>query len=298
MPVRNKEADSKTQTKEVSFMPSNLETIDRAFFNWLHDDLGIFSTTNKGWKKVPIIWVSAERAFQIKKDKNLRDSTGALALPLITLERTSVEKSAAKHGVVTANIPPVNDYRGGSIKVARRIQQEKTSLFAASENFRSSGNINSPNVSSNGNQLWYPKKNRAIVYETITSPLPTYVNVSYSLLIKVEYQQQLNEILTPFLTRTGQINNFFISHDGHRFEGFLPSDFAAGNNLADLGEEERKYETKIDVRILGHLVGEDKNQERPKVVIRENAVKVRFPRERVALDDEHPSDHEGQFYRE
>ena len=47
MPVRNNEADSKTQTKEVSFMPSNLETIDRAFFNWLHDDLGIFSTTNK-----------------------------------------------------------------------------------------------------------------------------------------------------------------------------------------------------------------------------------------------------------
>jgi len=298
MPVRNKEAEASTQTKEVSFMPSTLETIDRAFFSWVDEELNIFSTTNKGWEKVSTIWVSAERAYQIKNDKDLRDSTGVLHLPLITLERTSVLKDPSKHGVVTANIPPTNDYRGGSIKVARRIQQDKTSLFAANENFRCHGNINAPTVSKNGNQLWYPSKNAAIVYETITSPLPTYVNVTYALMIKTEYQQQLNEILTPFLTRTGQINNFFINHDGHRFEGFLPNDFAAGNNLADMGEEERRYETKIDVRILGHLVGEDKNQERPKVVIRENAVKVRFPRERVALDDEHPRKDEGQYYRE
>ena len=100
-------------------------------------------------------------------------------------------------------------------------------------------------------------------------------------------------MLTPFLTRTGQINNFFISHDGHKFEGFLPKDFGANNNVADLGEDERMFETKMDIRVLGHLIGSGNNQEKPKIVIRENAVQIRFPKERVMLGDEHP-DTEGK----
>ena len=59
----------------------------------------------------------------------------------------------------------------------------------------------------------------------------------------------------------------------------------AGNNLAGLGEEERKYETKIDIKVLGYLLGEGKNQETPKMVITENAVEVKIPREKVILGD-------------
>ena len=49
--------------------------------------------------------------------------------------------------------------------------------------------------------------------------------------------------------------------------------------------EHRLYETKIDIKVLGYVMGEANNSEQPKVVIRENAVDVKFPRERVVFGD-------------
>ena len=112
-------------------------------------------------------------------------------------------------------------------------------------------------------------------------PVPTYINVTYSVTLKGEYFQQINDMLTPFITKTGQINNFFINADGHKFEGFLPQNFAQNNNVANLGEDERMFETKIDVRVLGYLIGAGKNEDRPKMTIRENAVEIKIPREQV-----------------
>mgnify|MGYP003113102264 CR=1 FL=1 len=286
--------------REFIVQPSSLETMDQAIYNWLYEELRIHSTTNKGRKRIPVIWVSAERAYQIKNDKDIRDGNGNLKLPLITVQRTSITKDSTMHGRLTAHIYPINDPRGGTVTVARRVQQEKTSLFAANEGARLRGGgrdtNNSDDVSpgafasgSVGNgQLYYPRNNNLIVYQTISIPLPVYVNLTYSITLKAEYQQQINEMLTPFLVKTGQINQFIMYNEGHRFEGFLPKDFGLNNNVAELGEEERMFETKFDIRVLGHLIGEGDNQETPKVVVRENAVKVRIPRERVITQDEHP----------
>ena len=278
--------------REELIMPSTLETIDRAFYGWVNESLNIFATTQKGWEKVPVIWVSAERSFQIKDNKELRDKQGKLILPLITIDRTSIVKDSTQPGKVTANIPfswgsdDSRFYRGGSITVARRIQQEKTSNYASADSAKKRGAIGETTVGHG--QLNFPRKNKKVVYETITAPLPVYVNVSYSLKIRAEYQQQINEILTPFIVKTGQINNFSLSYNNHRYEGFLPKDFGSNNNVADMGEDERSFETTIDIRVLGHLVGSNDNQETPKIVRRENFVQIRMPRERVILQDEHP----------
>ena len=53
--------------KEVQFMPSTIETIDFALYDWLNEDLEVFCTTNEGWKRVPLIWSMPERSFQIKR---------------------------------------------------------------------------------------------------------------------------------------------------------------------------------------------------------------------------------------
>ena len=75
--------------------------------------------------------------------------------------------------------------------------------------------------------------------------------------------------------------------------------------MQDLGEDERMFETKLDIRVLGHLIGQGNNQEKPKIVIRENAVKFLFPRERVVMGDEHPdtggeppASRKDRFYRD
>ena len=278
--------DADGNLKELIFMPSTIETIDQAFFNWVDETMNPSSTTNKGFKKVPVIWISAERAYQIKKDKDLRDKNGAVKLPLMIVNRTEVAKDASFKGVAWAHIPNMNDGmrgpRGGALTVARRINQEKTSNFVNADSKRKFGTLSS--ATTGHGQENFPFANPGkVVYETMTMPIPVYVSVKYDVIVRTNYQQQLNEITTPFMTATGQINNFFINHEGHRFEGFIQDNFIQSMDVT--GEEESSYETKLEFRILGYLLGGGINDERPKIAIRENAVEIRMPRERVIVGD-------------
>ena len=284
-------------------MPSTLEPIDYAIYEWLNDSMDLHTSTQDGFENVPVIWAAAERAVQVKRDKDLRDQDGALILPLITIERTTVSKDLSRKGTAWANIPPVGDEKGGSITIARRIKQDKTANFANADSWRKSSNTNS---GVGVNQRTYPKvdahgrpiKNNKTVYETITIPMPVYLDVTYSISIKTEYQQQMNDLVTPFMTRTGGVNYFTAKYDGHRFESFIQPSFAQQNNISAMETENRRYETKIDIKALGYIIGEGKNQEQPKMVIRENAVEVKLPREKVIIG--HIQEHIDKrgFYRE
>tara|TARA_R110000824_G_scaffold120245_3_gene275328 strand:+ start:390 stop:1259 length:870 start_codon:yes stop_codon:yes gene_type:complete len=261
------------ELKEVSFMPSTLETIDRALFKWLDEELDISSTTNKGWNKVPVIWAGSERAHQLKRDKDVRDSSGVLKLPMITVSRESVVKDPNSKGVAWAHIPNKNDAKGGAITTARRIGQMKTANFKNAFSYREFKDYN------------FPTNKRLTVYETVTMPTPTYINLMYDIKIRAQYQQQINEILTPFIVKTGQIDNFFMEYDSHRFEGFIQGNFGQGNNIASMSDNERTYQTTISAKILGYLIGEGSNDERPKITIRENAVTLVQMRERTSLGE-------------
>jgi len=201
--------------REYQLMPSTLETIDQALYNWLEGDLDIFATTNTGWKKVPLTWVSAERAYQVKHNKDLRDSYGVLKLPAITIERSSIVKDPTKKGIYQAHIPPNKDAKGGAINITRRINQSKTGDFANADAYKTQPNfgIGGPMMG----QENFPYNNKKVVYETLSMPVPTYINVTYSITLQGEYFQQINEMLTSFIVKTGQINNFFIEADGHKF---------------------------------------------------------------------------------
>ncbi len=98
--------------KEFPLEPSTLEIIDGAMLKWINESIDVNSNTNKGWKKVPVIWVSAERAHQLKRDRDLRDNLGAVILPVITLERVTMTKDARR--APFGNLFPENDAKGGS----------------------------------------------------------------------------------------------------------------------------------------------------------------------------------------
>lgn len=262
-----------SKLREIPFQPSTIETIDYAITDWVRE-LEIHSTTSKGWKPVPVLWVAAERSFSVKNNKDLRDSGGALKLPVMSIERTSMTKDPSRKGTAWGNVPPDNDHKGGSIVVARRIQQKKSSAFASVKTKDIFG------------QKTFPYKNNNIVYETITIPMPVYVELTYKVSVRTEYQQQMNQIMQPFITKTGGINYFTVKRDNHRFEGFMPDDFSLESNVSEMGEDQRYYQTTFDVKILAYLIGAGENQDTPKTVIRENAVEVKIGRERSVLQDE------------
>jgi len=272
-------------TKEfVEHRQVGIEQADRAIHKWLDEKMNVHCNTNKGWKKVRVKWVAGERSHVSKAVKEMRDSSGALILPIITLQRNGIKKDPAMKGTAWAHIPEVLDEQGGSLQISRRINQKKTSEFTNSTIKR---RHKQPNFRT--------RKSEKVVYETVSVPMPTYVEIQYEISIWTEYQQQMNEILEPFITRRGGVNNFSISHDGLRYEAFMDSDFSTQSNVGELGADERKYEAKVNIRVLATLIGDGSNADKPRVSVRESAVEVKMSRERVIFDDEGEQHYDGKY---
>jgi len=268
--------------QEITFQSSTIETIDLAFYNWINSEMDLYASYPEGWKKVPITWVSAERTHQMKNDKDIRDSSGMIIYPIMTIERKSINKDPQKTGSIPANLRPINDERGGTITIARRINQEKTSNFQNADSLKNGITRRDTKVYPLNSNYQQRKK---VVYQTITIPIPVHVNVTYQINIKTDYQQQLNELTTPFFTRNGNTRYIQLTQDGHKYDAFIKGDFTFENNASSLNEERKTYSSSITVEVIGYLIGDDKNQIKPKMVVRENAVEVKFPREKVIIGE-------------
>jgi hypothetical protein len=272
---------------ENYIMPSTLENIDSALYEWVNETLNIHTISNEGWKKVPVIWSNAERAFMIKNFKDRRDDEGTLVYPLITIERTSVEKNLSKKDSFGVSIFAPPDVKGGVIAISRQIQHEKTKEFVNNDTYRIMGQKN------------FPKQDRTntAVYEILYTPYPVFLDIAYDITLRTEYLQQMNEIVVPFMTKTGGINSFMLKKNGHKYESFIQSNFNLESNASSLNDQERIFTTKVQIKVLGYLLGQDKNDPQPKVVVRETAAKFRFQREKVIVGD--MPEHIGKegFYR-
>lgn len=257
------------ESNQVSIEPSTIETIDLAIYEWLDKIMNIHTNTNRGWKKTPVIWVAAERAHQIKFDRTLRDINGNFILPAITLQRDNITKSLTKKGTFYANVPP-DDFRGGVVTVAKLVSQEKSNNYAKNNNFRKTIQYN------------VKEKNKKIIYEITKIPLPVYIDVKYTITVNTEYQQQINEIIQPFMTYTSGINHFMISKEQHKYEAFFDKDssFKNGGNITKLEEQNRLFTTEFSINVLGYLLGAGANSEKPKITTSETVVEIKIPREK------------------
>jgi len=253
----------------VNVSPSNIETIDAAFLNYV-EGLNTHCTTINGWEKIPVIWSSAERSFQIKNNKAIRDANGSLIPPIISIERVSSTKDPNNKGGFFANLSPKND----SYIITKILNQDKTSNFANADSLKASGQIN----------FITSKKNKKQVYQHLSVPIPIYITVQYKISILTNYQSQMNEAVQPFMARTAQ-NYFLIKSDDHKYECFMEQNFEQ-ESISSLNEEERKYKTSISVKVLGYLIGEGNNQEKPQIIIEENAVEVKIPKENLTFIQE------------
>ena len=268
----------------IPYRPATLENIDFAMGKWLGDKVKNFVESHKDWKKVPVLWVSAERAYQMKHDQSLRDSFGALILPIMTFERTGVEKDLGRKGVIQANLPEKNDPIGGvggRFTVAKEINVDKTGDYADAVSARKFGDVGSGKVNFNTRG----RRTKKIVYDIYSIPTPVYLNVTYEVNIRTRYQEQMNQLLTPFVVYSGAVTQFIIEHEQHKYEAFFDSNYTFDNNVASLGEDERIYNTKITINVLGYVFGEGKNRDRPYFSRRENPVEIVLPSERVIVGD-------------
>ena len=258
---------NKDLPEKIYFEPSTIENIDKSVLDYVAS-LELRVDTNEGVRLVPIVWGTSERSYISKGSESLRDKHGMLKLPIISIKRSSVAKPLASKGVFQGNVPEKNDQQGGSLIVSRKINQENTNNFAKADAKRSTGQEN------------YPRVNTKIVYQTVTVPMPVNVEITYEIVLRTEYQQQMNNLMLPFITAPGTINYVNLESNGHRYEGFIQDQYGSRDNLTNYSSEERKFETSINLRVIGYLVGHGINREKPHFSVSENAVEVKIPRPR------------------
>jgi hypothetical protein len=251
--------------------PSKIENIDLAVYKWLDEVIDLHCTTNKGWNKTPVIWVSGERSFQIKNNKDLRQNDGSFILPAITIKRTGINKDLKTKGIFPGNVVP-NIFKDDYI-IVKQINQDKTSNFA---NADSQKLFRQPN---------FKRENKKVVYGFRSIKFPVQAIFEYEITLRTEYQLQMNELTQPFIVFTGAGNYFVIENEGHRFEANLDPAYAIENNGDKLEQDERSFKTTIKLNVVGHLVNSGANENGPNIIYRENAVEVKIPREYVVTDD-------------
>ncbi len=275
--------------KEMTLEPSTIETVDQALFDLVDNGFDLHTKTNAGFKKVPVLWIFPERSFNVK-NKEIRDNVGKLKLPLITVERSSFAKDPTFKGGYQANLfnntSGPQGYRKYQRVVKRKISQSQTRKKAATKSF------------DKNKQYHHPSDNKKVIYEETYMPIPVWINATYTITLRTEYQQQMNDLMTPFATRTGNINSMLAKHNGHQYEVFIQSDFNQSNNLANLGEDERAFLTKITVKVLGYLLGDGINEEAPKIITKETVVEVKLIRERTIVGDKKPWETDNDKYRD
>ena len=270
----------------VHFEISTIETIDKSVLNFV-ESLNLSTNTNKGFKPVPVVWGTAERSFQSKRGREIRDSQGLLVLPIISIRRASFEKNLQSPGVFQGYVPESQDEQGGSLGVRRTIFQEKTIKFANADSQR----LNNGQKNSTPTSL----ANKKVVYKTVSVPMPVNIEAMYEITIRTEYQQQMNDLMTPFITKPGTINYVSLREGDHRYEGFIQSDYSSNDNLSDFSQDERRFETKINFKVIGYVISEGPNREKPYYAVKENAVEIKMPRERISLA-EIPEHEYGSYY--
>jgi len=274
MPKRTK-LDQKLDAT-YSMRPSTLEDIDAALFGFVNDDLNVFCTTNSGFEKVPVVFASPERAFSIKDDPDHRPNGRTLEYPMISIVRGQLMNNPSNKGRYGVYIPPYFGFykRGGSIPIARMVNQDKTREHA------------NATAKKRYDQSTFPFDNKKVVYDTLYVPMPTFVEVVYEIKMITEYQQQMNEIIAALMAKFSTPVAFKIEHEGNTYEVFGDETFSNEGNNAGLDVDERIFKSTTTLTVLGYIIGEDKNSEVPAVIRRESAVKVTIGRERVVVGDE------------
>lgn len=256
-------------------LPScGIEDVDKALFDTLDQEVK-FSVTNTKTSesvRVPIIFASGEKWAMLKKGRALRDKTGALILPLITIRRVLVEQSLTDD--ITGR--GINQ-QTGELVIKRQLS---TSDRAYQNLINKLGIPNQANVSDATATLstlrntkaneddvdvrmggWMAPKFGQNIWEIITIPSPQFFTATYEITFWTQYTIHMNQLLQKLMSSylpTGNGNLRLDSPKGYWFVAkVLNNQFTPEDNADDMSDQERILKYKFSVKVPGYIVASD-----------------------------------------
>jgi hypothetical protein len=256
--------------EDIEVPPCTIEDVDRVIFNLFNDEIPLYYTHKGDSKRIPVIFATGERFAILRRKRPLRDKSGTLILPLISIMRSGIDQDVSR-GLGPGQGGPIiikqklseNDAQYQQVinhlnlknqdnlntithfinedrkidalpgTVASRRSAAKTPLAALQ------GNLLEPNLNKNITEIW-------------ELPPVKHYNASYEITFWSQYTQQMNNMLSSVMSsyQDNRRRTFRLeTPEGYWFVAYVIGSMTPGNNYDDFADNERivRYSFNIDV---------------------------------------------------
>jgi len=260
---------------DIEIPPCTVEDVDRSVFNLFDKQLPFQAKSNsEGIKRIPVIFATGERFAVLRRKEPLRDKTGAIILPLISIMRSGI------------NQDPDNGISGGQtspIVIKRRLSKDnpiykrlinENRLKNQDENADASHNLtpvgggaipgtigtrrtppHQSQESRSGNLLKPQLSNN--IYETLTIPPVKYYTATYNITFWSQYTQEMNNMLMTIMSlyQNNHRRTFKLETDkGYWFVGYASSELNPENNTDDFKDQERLIRCSFEIKVNAYII--------------------------------------------
>lgn len=264
---------------DFSIPPCGIEDVDEALFRFLDKKIGFVVATENKTTKVPVIYAVGERFAMVKRRIPIRDKSGTLILPLVSIRRTGISQTDDVRGalrntgdlIIKRRLSPSDRKYQQVINKGRLRNQDNV---ASPANFADSdltpprngipGRASSRRDEGTANIVTDPGQLREKlgknIVEIITMPFPQYFIAKYEIVFWSQYTQHMNQMIEQMMTGyddqgTVQANVARLDTDkGYWFVATFDKDITPDDNATDFAEEERIIRSVINVEVRGYVV--------------------------------------------
>lgn len=255
-----------------------IEDVDRAMFNLFDKDNQIYILTRDDEsseqfeRKVPVVFATGER-FALRERRNpIRDKSGALILPIISIRRTGINQAKENMGsaigqdtgdfVIKKRLSSKDpQYQNIINKLALKNQDNVPSdenfLNSTTEKGAKGGTVASRRnkFEKSGDSLLKGNINKNIV-EVITVPFPIRYVVSYEITFWTSFQTHMVQMLEKVMTNyDGQGRTYKLNTDkGYYFVAYFGDEIETQDNFEEFTNDERVHKYVFNVQVTAYMI--------------------------------------------
>jgi len=237
-----------------------VEDLDRAVFNLFDETLPFYYESNGEQKKIPVIYASGERAVLLKKRRAMRDATGALILPVISIIKTGFEQDPPGYGLTPTSDEMVIKKRiyksNAEYKREKNFENLENADYTIKENVKD-GSFSKRDYTQHTKAAEFSlAQNKQNIYEYYTMPIPRFFKCTYEITFWCQLQTQLNSALTALMDfyKTPARSFMLESEKGYKYSANIGSSINEDINTDSLTDSERIVKASITLESYGYII--------------------------------------------
>lgn len=255
-----------------------IEDVDVAMFNLFDKDNQIYIVTrddesiDQFKKKVPVVFATGER-FALRERRNpIRNKSGALILPIISIRRTGLNQAKENMGsaigqdtgdfVIKKRLSSRDPkYQNAINKLGLKNQENVASQTNLLDQVNQTGS--SPGTLATRRGAFSKTTDGLLqnnisknITEIISIPFPIRYTVKYEITFWSSFQTHMNQMLEKVMTNyDGQGRTYKLTTDkGYYFVAYFSDDIETQDNFEEFTDDERVHKYVFNVEVTAYMV--------------------------------------------